>query len=216
MGSARPRFRRLVVLVIKRAFDIIVSGVALVLLSPVLLTVTVAIKIGSPGPVLYRGIRVGREGRRFRILKFRTMVENAETLGASSTATDDPRITRVGVFLRAHKLDELPQFINVFIGDMSLVGPRPQVEWAVERYTSEERTILSVRPGITDFASIEFANEGELLRGSTDPDKDYLEKIHPQKMRLAIEYVRTRSLAVDCKILYLTAKAVLGEHPARR
>ena len=144
------------------------------------------------------------------MLKFRTLVMNAEKLGASSTADDDPRITRLGKFLRRYKLDELPQLFNVLGGSMSLVGPRPQVQWAVDLYSAEERRVLEVPPGITDYASLHFPNEGEILKGSTDPDRDYMEKIHPRKMQLALQYVRERSLATDLKILIQTAGTVVG------
>jgi lipopolysaccharide/colanic/teichoic acid biosynthesis glycosyltransferase len=137
------------------------------------------------------------------------MVVDAERLGSASTPGDDFRVTRVGDLLRQYKLDELPQLINVVRGEMSLVGPRPQVLWAVDRYTEAEKRILNVRPGITDAASIRFRNEGEILRGSADPDKDYFEKIHPEKMRLSLEYVRTQSFGLDCKILWQTIAAVL-------
>ena len=138
---------------------------------------------------------------------------NAEQLGASSTADDDPRITRVGSWLRRYKLDEVPQLINVLFGDMSFVGPRPQVQWAVELYTPEERALLSVRPGITDYASLLFRNEGELLRGSKDPDKDYLEKITPAKTRLGLIYVQTRSFWLDLKLLVATLLVAFGVDP---
>jgi len=137
------------------------------------------------------------------------MVVNAESLGGSATAADDPRLTTVGKFLRRCKLDELPQLLNVFVGDMSLVGPRPQVVWAVERYTPAEKAVLSIRPGITDYASLHFRNEGEILRGSSDPDKDYFEKIHPEKMRLSLEYVKTQSFWLDCAILMKTLGAIV-------
>jgi len=141
--------------------------------------------------------------------KFRTMVINADKIGGSSTPDDDARITRVGKFLRNYKLDELPQFINVLKGEMSLVGPRPQVKWAVDLYTPEERKVLSVPPGITDYASMHFPNEGEILKGSTDPDRDYMEKIHPKKMMLSLEYVRDRSMTVDISVLFKTLKAII-------
>jgi lipopolysaccharide/colanic/teichoic acid biosynthesis glycosyltransferase len=173
------------------------------------LVLIVFVKIDSPGPVFYRGLRVGRHGKSFRIFKFRTMVEDAEKLGGASTPEDDPRVTRMGRFLRKYKLDELPQILNVISGEMSLVGPRPQVPWAVEMYTQEERTILNVRPGITDYASVRFRDEGEILRGSANPDTDYFEKIHPEKMRLSLEYVRKQSLWLDCRILLKTLGAVV-------
>ena len=163
----------------KRLFDFIVSLLGLILLSPILGLIAVWIKIEDPGPVFYRGERVGRGGNVFHIFKFRSMVMNAELLGGSSTAADDPRITRIGRLLRRYKLDEISQLLNVLVGHMSFVGPRPQVQWAVDLYTEEERALLSVRPGITDYASLVFRDEGAILRGSTDPDKDYLEKIAP-------------------------------------
>jgi lipopolysaccharide/colanic/teichoic acid biosynthesis glycosyltransferase len=141
--------------------------------------------------------------------KFRTMVLNADKLGGSSTPDDDPRITAVGRVLRRYKLDELPQLINVFKGDMSFVGPRPQVQWAVDRYTPEERQVLNVRPGITDYASLRFPNEGEILKGSLDPDKDYMERIHPEKMRLSLEYIKTCSFSADIAIILKTIAAIL-------
>ncbi len=193
----------------KRMFDLTVSVVGLVALSPLLLITSILIKLDSPGPIFYRGVRVGRFGKRFRIFKFRTMVENAEGIGASSTAEDDPRITSLGRFLRRHKLDELPQLINVLLGDMSLVGPRPQVPWAVALYSEQEKAVLRVRPGITDFAAVKYSNEGEILRGSSDPDQDYLEKIHPTKMSMSLEYLRQQSLWLDCKILVKTLSTLL-------
>jgi lipopolysaccharide/colanic/teichoic acid biosynthesis glycosyltransferase len=192
----------------KRAFDATLAGVGLVILSPVLAFIAVRIKTGSPGPILYRGKRVGLNGEIFDMLKFRTMVIDADKIGGSSTPEDDPRITSVGRMLRRYKLDELPQLINVLKGDMSFVGPRPQVKWAVDLYTTEEREILKVRPGITDEASLRFSNEAEILKGSTDPDKDYIEKIHPEKMRLSLEYVRNRSFPGDLSIIARTAGAI--------
>ena len=193
----------------KRTIDLLISGVGLIVLSPVLAALALWIKLDSPGPVFHRGLRVGRDETRFRMIKFRSMVQNAHLIGGTSTPEDDPRITRAGKFLRKYKLDELPQLLNVFRGEMSLVGPRPQVPWAVDLYTPEEKTILQVKPGITDYASLRFRDEGEILRGSTDPDKDYMEKIHPEKMRLSLEYARTHSTWLDCKILASTVAAVV-------
>ncbi len=194
-------------LVLKRGFDIGFATLGLLILSPVIAAAAVTIKLTSRGPILYKGVRVGVNGRRFNMLKFRTMAPNAEAVGGSSTPVDDPRVTSVGRMLRRTKLDELPQLWNVFVGDMSIVGPRPQVQWAVDRYTPEERLVLSVRPGITDNASLRFANEGEILKGSTDPDRDYMEKIHPEKMRLSLEYVRSRSFGADLAIIARTLGA---------
>lgn len=198
---------------IKRWIDMAIAVLCLVLLSPILILIVVWIKSSSNGPALYRGLRAGKGGIPFYMMKFRTMVVDAEALGASSTAGDDRRITHVGRFLRATKLDELPQLINVIRGEMSLVGPRPQVLWAVDLYTSEERHLLDVRPGITDYASIKFRREGEILRGSKDPDRDYMIMIAPGKTRLGLQYVRTRSPLVDLKILLATSMALLGFDP---
>ena len=194
---------------VKRLFDVVASTAGLLLLSPLLLLLALWITLDSVGPVLYAAPRVGKGGRLFRMYKFRTMVINADRIGGSSTPDDDPRITRVGRILRRYKLDELPQLLNVLNGTMSLVGPRPQVQWAVDLYTPEQREVLTVSPGITDYASIHFPNEGEILRGSADPDRDYMEKIHPEKMRLSLEYVRRRSLGTDVAVLARTFTAVL-------
>jgi lipopolysaccharide/colanic/teichoic acid biosynthesis glycosyltransferase len=189
---------------VKRSFDFLVSLTALLILSPILLIVALIIRISSPGPVFYRGVRIGLQGMPFRIYKFRTMVINAETMGGSATAEDDPRITPIGKFLRRHKFDELPQFLNVLVGDMSLVGPRPEVKKYVEMYSSEENAILDIRPGITDWASIWNSNEAAVLEGSKDPEKTYEELIRPTKLALQLFYVRNRSLGADIKILFHT------------
>lgn len=195
--------------VAKRVLDFTAALFGLVVLSLPLALIAIAIKLGSPGPVLYAAPRVGLGGGLFRMYKFRTMVVNADQLGGSSTPNDDERITRVGRFLRRFKLDELPQLLNVLNGTMSLVGPRPQVQWAVDRYTAAQRRVLEIQPGITDYASLHFPNEGEILRGSTDPDRDYMEKIHPEKMRLSLEYLARRSLVVDLGIIWRTLTTVL-------
>ena len=191
-------------MLLKRLFDVICAALGLIALGPLMLLVSVLIKLNDGGPVLYRGERVGMGGRPFDMLKFRTMVADAEAAGVTSTAGDDPRITGTGAMLRKLKLDELPQLINVLVGQMSLVGPRPQVRWAVDLYSDEEKELLSVRPGITDWASIRFRNETEILRGSDDPDRDYLEKIAPEKIRLGLKYVRQRSFMTDVRIILLT------------
>ena len=184
------------------------SAVGLLLLSPSLAVIALSIKLSSRGPIFYRGVRIGMHGKPFRIFKFRTMVVDAESLGASSTAADDPRITSVGSALRRYKLDELPQLLNVLFGDMSLVGPRPQVAWAVAAYNDEQRQLLQVRPGITDYASIRFRNEAEILRGSDNPDQTYLERIAPEKIRLGLEYVHHHSLWIDLCILFRTISSL--------
>ncbi len=193
---------------VKRMFDIIFSVFGLILFSPVLIGISIVIKKEDRGPVFYRGIRVGRYGKPFRIFKFRTMVVDAEKIGASSTAEDDPRITKIGKWIRKYKLDELPQLLNVLKGEMSFVGPRPQVPWAVELYNEKEKRILDVRPGITDYASIKFRNEAEILKNSKDPDKTYLEKIAPEKLKLSLKYLENMSLWSDIKIIFTTIRAV--------
>ena len=154
-------------------------------------------------------MRVGRKGKLFKIYKFRTMVADADRIGGSSTPEDDPRVTRIGGMIRKFKLDELPQLLNVLEGDMSFVGPRPQVEWAVRLYKENERKLLDVKPGITDHASLKFSNEDEILRGSTDPDKDYMEKIAPAKIKLGLEYANNNSFAGDILIIVRTLGKVL-------
>ena len=189
---------------LKRAFDFLSSLIGLILVSPILLTVAILIKREDEGAVFYRGVRVGRFGKPFRIFKFRTMVLNAEKLGGPSTADDDPRITKTGRFIRRFKLDELPQLMNVLKGEMSIVGPRPEVQMYVDIFTEEEKAILSVRPGITDWASIWNPDEGAILAGSPDPEKTYMEKIRPEKIRLQLKYVRERSFWNDLKIIAQT------------
>jgi len=195
----------------KRSLDVVVAVLGVVLLGPVLILIALIIKISSPGPVLYRGTRVGLEGKLFAMMKFRTMVVNAESLGGSATAADDPRITAIGKFLRRYKLDELPQFLNVLAGDMSLVGPRPEVQKYVDLYSPEEKAILAVRPGITDWASIWNSNEAAVLEGSRDAEKTYEELIRPTKLALQLLYVRKHSFFMDLKILFHTAAKLINE-----
>ena len=194
---------------LKRTFDFLSSLVGLILVSPVLVTIAILIKREDGGPVFYQGVRVGRFRNLFRIFKFRTMVLNAEKLGGPSTADDDPRITKMGKFIRKFKLDELPQLLNVLKGEMSIVGPRPEVQMYVDMFTEEEKAILSVRPGITDWASIWNPDEGAILAGSPDPEKTYMENIRPEKIRLQLKYVRERSFWNDLKIIAQTMIAIL-------
>lgn len=193
----------------KRIFDVIVSSLALILLAPVMLAIAIAVKLGSNGPIIYRGVRTGKGGAEFEIFKFRTMVENAESLGGMSTARNDPRVTRVGVILRRFKLDELPQFINVLFGDMSIVGPRPEMPAYTRLYQGDERLILSVRPGITDFASIRFSQLDEVL-GEDDADQVYETQVRPEKNALRVKYVKERNMWLDVKLIFATASKVIG------
>ena len=168
----------------------------------------IMIRKESPGPVFYRGARSGLDGEPFRIFKFRTMVPDAEKTGGPSTALNDPRLIKIGVFLRKYKLDELPQLINVLIGDMSIVGPRPQVEKYTKLYNDEEKIILTVKPGVTDYASIRFINLDQIL-GDENVDEKYLREIEPEKNRLRIKYAKEHSFWIDCRIILLTILQML-------
>lgn len=194
----------------KRLLDICVSVCGILALSPLFLVVSFLIKQVDDGPVFYRGERIGQNGAPFRIFKFRSMVMNAEKIGGSSTADDDPRITKIGHKLRRLKVDEIPQLLNVLKGDMSLVGPRPEVRHYTNMFSKEEKAILSVRPGITDWASLWNPNEGKILAGSPDPDKTYMEKIRPTKLKLQLNYVREKSLRHDLVIILKTIKTVVS------
>lgn len=189
---------------LKRLFDIGCSFFGLVVFAPVLIFLAATIKLTSKGSIFYRGQRVGLHGTTFRIFKFRSMVTNAEAIGGSSTGDRDPRITGIGLFMRKCKLDELPQLLNVLVGDMSLVGPRPEVKQYVDQYTDEEQAILTVRPGITDWASIWNSDEGAVLAQADDPDKAYEELIRPMKLKLQLVYVRGHSVFTDIRIILFT------------
>jgi lipopolysaccharide/colanic/teichoic acid biosynthesis glycosyltransferase len=193
----------------KRLFDLAAALVGLVVLSPLMGMISLLIKGGDRGPIFYRGRRVGRFGKPFRIFKFRTMVVDAEKRGGPSTPGDDPRITPLGRWLRKYKLDELPQLLNVLAGDMSLVGPRPEVQHYTDMFSEEEKAILSVRPGITDWASIWNSDEGAVLAGAADPEKAYLELIRPSKLKLQLAYVRNHSFKTDLKIIWLTFREMV-------
>jgi lipopolysaccharide/colanic/teichoic acid biosynthesis glycosyltransferase len=190
--------------VLKRAFDFSASLVGLIVFSPLLAVVAIWVKLDSRGLVFYRASRGGRFGKPFKIFKFRSMVANADKIGGPSTSGSDARVTRSGRFIRKCKLDELSQLINVLIGDMSIVGPRPEIVSKVEKYTEEERNTLKLRPGITDWASIWNSDEGGVLDGARDADAVYEEVIRPTKMKLQIYYCQTRSFLGDLKIICLT------------
>lgn len=191
-------------MIAKRIFDFVVSMIGLLTLSPILATVAVWIKLSSTGPVLFKQIRVGYRGKHFQICKFRTMVVNAEAIGTQITTGDDPRITKIGKFLRKYKLDELPQLFNVLAGEMSLVGPRPEVPKYVSLYNAEQKRVLNVLPGITDLASIEFRNENELLTGKENSEEFYIQEIMPHKLLLNLEYIDQANLLFDLKIIART------------
>lgn len=195
----------------KRVLDVLCSAAGLLVLSPLLILIAVLVRLDSPGPVFFRQERVGRHGRSFRIHKFRTMRHVAAPDGPAITVRGDARVTRVGAVLRRFKLDELPQLIDVLRGEMSLVGPRPEVPEYVSHYPEAERAIvLSVRPGITDRASIEFSDEGALLAQAADPHRYYIDEILPVKLRYYVEYVRTQSLLGDIGIILRTLRKIVG------
>jgi lipopolysaccharide/colanic/teichoic acid biosynthesis glycosyltransferase len=195
----------------KRLFDILLSGLGLVIISPLLLIVAIWIKLDSPGPIFYRQVRVGRYNKDFRIFKFRSMRIGSDKGSLVTIGGRDPRITRSGYFIRKFKIDELPQLINVLVGDMSLVGPRPEVRHYVNYWTEEQMHVLDVRPGITDPASIKFRNENELLAQAEDPEKYYIEVIMQDKIKLYLDYVKKNSLWYDIKLIFQTFWVIIKE-----
>jgi lipopolysaccharide/colanic/teichoic acid biosynthesis glycosyltransferase len=195
--------------------DIVAAGLGLLVLSPLFLLIAVCVKLSSSGPVLFRHERMGKRFRPFNVLKFRTMVADAPKLGGPITFGDDPRITKIGKLLRKTKLDELPQLINVLSGEMSLVGPRPEVSRYVEMFPDDYRVILQVRPGITDLASIKYRDESTILGAAKDPENEYIHRVLPEKIRLAKEYVERQSLLLDLKIIVGTVFVVLADSTRR-
>lgn len=196
-------------MLVKRAFDLLASFCGIVLLFPLLLSIAILIKSSSKGPVFFRQARVGRYGEIFYIHKFRTMIVNAEIIGPKITIGNDQRITKIGKFLRKTKLDELPQLFDVFVGKMSIVGPRPEVPEYVSLYPdSIKNIILSIRPGITDWASLLMIDENEILANCADPKKAYIEKIMPTKLAYAVKYVKNRTFLQDCMIILTTVKKI--------
>lgn len=189
---------------IKRLFDIMLSSFGLLVLSPVFVLCAVLVKLTSKGPVFFRQERLGRHGHPFQILKFRSMVPDAPKLGGELTCGHDSRITPIGAFLRKAKLDELPQLINVLKGEMSFVGPRPQVRRYVDKYPKDYSELLRVRPGITDIASLKYRHEAEILGQFADPEQAYVDIILPDKIALGKEYIRRSSLAFDLKLIFMT------------
>ncbi len=195
--------------IIIRATDILVSIIGLLVLSPLFIVVAIWIVLDNPGPVFYRQQRVGRNGKDFGLLKFRSMRVGSDKAGLITVGERDNRITRAGYYIRKYKLDELPQLINVLAGDMSLVGPRPEVRKYVDLYTPEQRKVLSVRPGITDYASIEYIDENRLLAQSSDPDKTYIEEIMPAKIALNMRYIEHQTIGEYFKIVFLTISKIV-------
>lgn len=195
----------------KRAFDIIASGLGLIVLSPLFIILAIWIKLDSKGPVFYRQVRVGLHNKDFRIFKFRSMRVGADKGSLVTIGGRDPRVTRSGYWIRKFKLDELPQLINVFLGDMSLVGPRPEVRHYVDYWTPDQMRVLDVRPGITDPASIKFRNENELMEKADDPEKYYIEVIMQEKIKLYLEYVDHHSFWGDIGLVFKTFWTIVKE-----
>ena len=194
----------------KRLFDLIASGCGLLVLSPLFLILAIWVKLDSPGPVFYRQIRVGRNNKDFNLFKFRSMRVGSDKKGLITVGGHDPRVTRSGYYIRKYKLDEFPQLINVFIGDMSLVGPRPEVRKYVDLYTPEQMHVLDVRPGITDMASICYRNENELLETVADPETYYQTVIMQDKLRINLEYVKHHSFLGDIRLIFKTIECVMN------
>ena len=209
MDIAEVLARRRPQLIAKRAMDIILSAAALAVLWPLLLLIALAVVIDDPGPVFYRQVRIGRGGKPFRIFKFRTMVTDADKKGLAITVGRDRRITRVGAILRKTKLDELPQLFNVLRGDMSFVGPRPEVQEYTDLYTEEQRQVFLVRPGITGVASIRYRNENDLLAASDDPNRTYIQEILPEKLRLDLSYIPRAGVVQDIALIFETLAVVI-------
>lgn len=192
----------------KRILDVISSILVILALSPVWLVIAMLVAVESPGGVFYKQIRVGRNNRDFYLYKFRTMRVGADKKGLLTVGERDSRITRVGYFLRKYKIDEFPQLLNVLKGDMSVVGPRPEVRKYVEMYTPEQLKVLAVRPGLTDYASIKYVNENEVLAAAENPEKTYIEEIMPAKLQLNLQYIENQSVFEDVKLIFATIKAI--------
>lgn len=194
---------------IKRIFDFTLSFTGFILLLPIFITISVIIALDSTGGIFYRQVRVGKNNKDFKLFKFRTMRTGSDKKGLLTVGGRDSRITPSGYILRKYKLDELPQLINVMIGDMSLVGPRPEVRRYVDMYNAEQLKVLSVRPGITDYASIEYSNENDLLAKSSDPEKTYIKEIMPAKLKLNAKYIAEQGLITDLKIIFRTIRKII-------
>lgn len=193
-----------------RFFDILFSLIGLIILSPLIVLLSVAIKLDSRGPIFFKQIRIGLNGKPFKLYKFRSMYENSERKGQITIGSNDKRITRIGRFIRKYKLDELPQLFNVLKGDMSMVGPRPEVPKYVENYSVYQKRVLTVKPGVTDYASIYFSNENDLLTKSENPEEYYIKFLIPQKIRLNMIYIKNNNLYVYFKIIFITLKRIFS------
>lgn len=195
---------------LKRIFDLIASLIGIILLLPVYIVLSIMIVMDSRGGIFYKQTRVGKDNKDFKLFKFRTMVTGADRKGLITVGARDSRVTKIGYYLRKYKMDELPQLFNVFLGDMSLVGPRPEVRKYVEMYSPEQMKVLSVKPGITDYASIEYSNENEILAKAVDPDKEYIEVIMPAKLELNLRYIREQGIMTDIKLILKTIQKIVS------
>ena len=193
----------------KRLFDVIFSLIGLILLSPILLIISLCVLSDLEGSVIYRQKRIGKNGIEFYLFKFKTMKKGSDRKGLLTVGSRDQRITRTGYYLRKYKLDELPQLMNVLLGDMSLVGPRPEVKKYTDLYSEAQRQVLLVKPGITDYASIEFSNENEILGASPNPEETYIQEIMPQKLLLNLKYISEKSLWTDVRIIFSTISKII-------
>lgn len=201
--------RKKFTLFVKRCFDICASLFGIILFLPFYILISLLIKLTSKGPVLFKQIRVGKNGKKFKICKFRTMIVDAEKKGLQITVGEDKRITKIGKILRKTKVDEMPQLFNVFLGQMSFVGPRPEVPKYVEQYNNEQNQILLIKPGITELSSIIYRNESEELAKSSEPDKLYVEEIMPKKININLKYIKKMSLFYDIKLIFKTFWVVI-------
>jgi lipopolysaccharide/colanic/teichoic acid biosynthesis glycosyltransferase len=195
---------------LKRLFDILFSFFALVVLSPLLLIIALLVLVTSPGGIFFLQERVGRDNKNFKLFKFRTMRANADKEGLITIGARDSRVTKTGYYLRKYKIDELPQLLNVLLGDMSVVGPRPEVRKYVDLYTDPQKKVLDVKPGITDYASLQYFNENELLASSADPENTYIKEILPKKLELNNKYISEANLLTDFRIIFSTVKRIFG------
>lgn len=211
IGAGMPTTITAITDKMKRVFDIISCSLAVILLLPLEMVIAICIVCGSKGGVFYKQVRVGKGNKDFKLLKFRTMRPNADKQGLLITVGADNRITKIGHFLRKYKLDELPQFLNIIKGDMSVVGPRPEVRRYVDLYNERQLRVLSVRPGLTDYASIEYISESELLAKSDNPERTYIEEVMPAKLELNLKYIEKQSIGVDIKLIFKTLKKIVGK-----
>jgi lipopolysaccharide/colanic/teichoic acid biosynthesis glycosyltransferase len=194
----------------KRSFDIVFSLIGLILLMPLFFVVAVLIKLSSSGPIFYLQMRVGLNGNDFKLYKFRTMMVDADKKGLLTVGGRDPRVTSIGYYLRKFKIDELPQLMNVLFGSMSFVGPRPEVRKYVDMYTEEQKNVLSIKPGITDYASLEYFNENDLLSRSENPEQVYIQEVLPAKLKLNLKYMREAGFFTDLKIIFRTLARIVS------